>query len=92
MAFDDSLLGDCTMAPVGAGLAPYDSASLWANPSLKHAALLMRKLYDDRAYGRALGERARLRAWDQLSVGAAGQRFLARLTEIKAARGASAGE
>ena len=86
MSEDDSLLVDHTMQQVGPGTPPYNTGALWANPSVEHAAILMRRIYDDRAYGQALGERARLRAESHLSVAAAGARVVSRLAEIKDGR------
>ncbi len=59
---DNSLLVDYRMIPVGAGNAPYNPASRWADPDVDHAA----------AHMKALVENADLRG--RLSV--AGQRFV----------------
>ncbi len=80
----NSLLVDYQLVPLGPGVPPYDPAALWAEPSVDHAAHLMRKLYENREWARALGERARSDAIDRLSLVAAGKRLIARLARIKA--------
>ena len=45
MNTSNSLLVDYDLVPVGT-LPPYDSEHRWAEPSLEHAALLMRRLYE----------------------------------------------
>lgn len=86
MTADNSLLVDYRLVKLGKPIPPYDADFEWAEPSEEHAAELMRKLYDDPAYARSLGERAREEARQTLSVVAAGQRVAARLAEIDAER------
>ena len=78
----NSLPVDYELQPVGRDIPPYDACSLWASPSEKHAARLMRQLYEDPALGRELGARARIDAGERLSLDAAGQRIAQRLREI----------
>ncbi|SDC31669.1 class I SAM-dependent methyltransferase [Belnapia rosea] len=81
----NSLLVDCDIVTLGREIPPYDASSRWAEPSVDHAARLMRRLYDDPAYAASLGARAKADAENRLSLASAGQRFHARLAEIKAA-------
>jgi glycosyltransferase involved in cell wall biosynthesis len=46
------------LVEVGKGSGPYDPGSVWADPDLDAAAAAMRRLFDDRAYGSALADRA----------------------------------
>jgi GT2 family glycosyltransferase/glycosyltransferase involved in cell wall biosynthesis len=88
MNTENSLLVDYALAPVGPGVPPYDQNARWAQPSVKHAAKLMRMLYDDQDYARKLGAKAQADAKARLSIAAAGRHFAERLAEIKAERGA----
>jgi glycosyltransferase involved in cell wall biosynthesis len=58
MTADNALLVDYELVPIGAGFDPYPPAGHWAEPSLEHAAELMRRVVDDAALARALGRRA----------------------------------
>ena len=78
----NSLLVDYELQTLGRDSPPYEAGSICAMPSEKHAAELMRQLYEDRAGGHALGERARIDARSRLSLEAAGERMLRRLHEI----------
>ena len=82
----NSLLVDCDLVRVGRAVPPYDADSRWAEPSVEHAARHMRRLVDDRGWAAELGARAGADAERRLSLAAAGQRFAARLAEIKADR------
>ena len=79
----NSLLVDYELVPLGRPIPPYDAAARWAEPSLDHAAGLMRRLYEDRAWAAELGEKARADASARFSLAAAGERFIARLAAIK---------
>jgi glycosyltransferase involved in cell wall biosynthesis len=81
----NSLLVDCELVEVGPAIGPYEATAHWAEPSVDHAAALMRRLYDDRAFAAALGARGQADARRRLSPEAAGARFAARLAAIKAA-------
>ena len=90
MDAENSLLVDYRMKPVGPGVPPYDPHCTWADPSVEHAAQLMRRLYENRDYARSLGAKAKLDAMASLSVEAAGRRIVARLAQIKASRDSTA--
>jgi GT2 family glycosyltransferase/glycosyltransferase involved in cell wall biosynthesis len=79
----NSLLVDYDLIRLDHPEPPYDVAAYWAEPSTDHAAQLMRRLYDDQAWARALGATAQRDARVRLAPVAAGKRFLQRLTEIK---------
>lgn len=82
----NSLLVDYKLIDVGAGKPPYDARAQWADPSVDHAARLMRQLYDNQAWAAQLGARAKVDAEARLSVETAGHRMRARLQEISAQR------
>lgn len=79
----NSLLVDYELRKLGWPIPPYDAHLEWAEPSVDHAAQHMRRLYDDQAWGRELGLRGKASAEATLSLEAAGQRFAARLAEIR---------
>lgn len=56
---DNSLLVPCTMVEVGPNAGPYPATTRWADPDVDVAAAYMRRLVDDPAFARDLGERAR---------------------------------
>ncbi|WP_322042773.1 glycosyltransferase [Paraburkholderia sp. J67] len=85
----NSLLVDYTLTNVGAGKPPYDARAQWAEPSVEHAAKLMRGLYDDQAKAAELGAKAQADARIRLSVEGAGERMRERLKEITAQRQAN---
>jgi glycosyltransferase involved in cell wall biosynthesis/SAM-dependent methyltransferase len=86
----NSYLVDCALAPIGPGAEPYPARAQWAEPSLDHAAALMREVYEDRAGSRqrALLGQADIRRTH--SVAAAGAKMVQRLNTI-AGRGELAG-
>jgi GT2 family glycosyltransferase/glycosyltransferase involved in cell wall biosynthesis len=88
MTAENSLLVDYDLVRVGPGSPPYDKNGRWAQPSIEHAAKLMRTLYNDKDYALGLGAKAKADATARLSISAAGRRFADRLAEIKAERGA----
>ena len=55
---DNSLLVDCEVVPVRGTIPPYTvPGARWAEPSIDHAAELMRRVYDDVPFREALGQR-----------------------------------
>lgn len=54
----NSYLVDWELVPIGPGADPYSADGVWADPSVEHAARLMREVYDDPASSSARGERA----------------------------------
>jgi glycosyltransferase involved in cell wall biosynthesis len=63
---------------------PYPPGSLWAAPDLDHAAALLRHIYLDRDQAGEIARRGQREVEALLSVDAAGQRMVKRLTEIGA--------
>ena len=84
----NSLLVPYTLVKLGRPLPPYDADLLWAEPSLEHAAVCMRRLFDAPAWARELGAKGKASAETKLSVKTAGIKVAARLDEIRALRGA----
>lgn len=82
----NSLLVPYELVKLGKPIPPYGADLEWAEPSVEHAARFMRRLYDDQAWGRELGARAKTSAETNLSLEAAGRRIKARLEEIEAVR------
>jgi glycosyltransferase involved in cell wall biosynthesis len=79
----NSLLVDCDLVQLGRPVPPYDQDACWAEPSIGHAAHLMRRLYDNRPWAGELGAAAQRDARVRLAPAAAGKRFMQRLAEIK---------
>ena len=71
---------------LGKPIPPYDADLAWAEPSVEHAARIMRRVYDDQAWAREIGARAKASAEANLSLEAAGRRIRQRLEEIEALR------
>lgn len=63
---------------------PYPRGCEWAEPSVEHAAELMRRVVDNPDEARRVGERGRVEAAAVLSPEVAGGRMAARLAEITA--------
>ncbi|MDM0033320.1 glycosyltransferase family 4 protein [Variovorax sp. J22P271] len=82
----NSLLVPYELVKLGEPIPPYEADLEWAEPSEERAAQLMRRLYEDQEWGRAIGARAKSSAETNLSLKAAGQRIRARLEEIEALR------
>lgn len=83
---ENSLLVPYQRVRVGRPIPPYDADMEWAEPSVEHAAVLMRRLYDNPQLAREVGARGRLSAEVNLSLDAAGRRMAERLDEITALR------
>jgi glycosyltransferase involved in cell wall biosynthesis len=86
MNSENSLLVDYKLVDILKSGPIYLKGSFWAEPSEEQAAAYMRQLFEDRARGAALGARAQDELREKLSLKAAGDRMLARLREIAAAR------
>jgi len=82
----NSLLVSYELAKLGKPIPPYDADLEWAEPSVEHAAQLMRRLFENQAWANEVGERGRRSAEANLSLEAAGLRIAARLDEIRASR------
>ncbi|MGJ7582892.1 glycosyltransferase, partial [Variovorax sp. RHLX14] len=83
---ENSLLVPYERVKVGRPIPPYDADLEWAEPSVEHAAQLMRRLYEDQQWAREMGARGKQSAEVNLSLGAAGRRIAERLDEIETLR------
>jgi len=81
---ENSLLVPYERVKVGRPIPPYDADLEWAEPSVEHAARLMRRLFDDQKWAREVGARGQRSAEINLSLDAAGRRISERLAEIAA--------
>lgn len=88
----NSLLVSYDLVKLGQPIPPYDADLEWAEPSVEHAAQLMRRVYDNQEWARELGVRAKASAETNLSLQSAGRKVRHRLDEIKAMRPASQAE
>ncbi|MGH2915569.1 MAG: glycosyltransferase [Solirubrobacteraceae bacterium] len=84
MTESNSLLVDYELVPIGDGFDPYPAEGVWAQPDVAHAARLMRRVLEDRAAARALGETAAREIRRTHSAAAAGAILGARLEAIRA--------
>ena len=82
----NSLLVPYTLKKLGRPIPPYDADSEWAEPSEEHAAQAMRRVFDNQAWARELGQRAQISALERLSLESAGRKVAKRLEEIRAER------
>ncbi len=86
MTPENSYLVDFRRVEIAEDIDPYPKGSVWAEPSVDHAAELLRRVFENRAEARAKGERARVDLRESLSIAAAGARMRARLEAIEALR------
>ena len=82
MTPDVSHLVEHRRVPITENFPPYPIGSYWAEPSVEHAAALMRRVYETPDESRQLGARARATLTELLSVNAAGHRMIDRLAAI----------
>ena len=80
----NSLLVDHRLVPIGAGAEPYPADGEWAEPDIEHAASLMRRVFDDPAAARELGDRAAADISRTHSPATAGEIMYRRLESIRA--------
>ena len=80
---NNSLLVDYELKVLEKDYPPYAAGLKWAEPSVKHAAQLMRHLYCDRDFGLELGLRAQVDLQQRLNYAETGKRMAARLIEIE---------
>ena len=90
MNSENSYLVDFTIGRVGAECEIYPPEGEWAEPSIEHAAELMRGVYDDPREARRLGTRAAEDIARSLSPETTGAAMRRRLQELSG--GASAGD
>jgi glycosyltransferase involved in cell wall biosynthesis len=79
-------LVDYTLVPLREGAYPDGYGQRWAEADIEQAAGWMRRLADDPAFARDLGQRARDKVKDTLSGTSAAQRLVGRMKDIEAAR------
>jgi glycosyltransferase involved in cell wall biosynthesis len=79
----NSLLVDHRIVTLEQDHPPYAKGMQWAEPDIRHAAELMRRLYEDREFGRELGLRARTDLRQRFSTEHAGQAMADRLRDIQ---------
>ena len=86
MTRQNSYLVDAERTTIDVDDPPYRRGFVWAEPSVPHAALLMRRVVDHRSESRAIGARASAELRETLSWEAAGKRMRTRLEAIFAER------
>ncbi len=82
----NSLLVDYEVVTLKRDFPPYVAGSRWAEPSVDHAATLMRRVYENQAWAKNLGAKAKADLQERMSIEASGRRMAARLAEIEAER------
>lgn len=78
----NSLLVDYTLAEIADDNPIYKGGNHWANPSVEHAAALMRQCYEQPEEAWALGVIGQAEAKEKLSLKAAGQRMAEQLAKV----------
>jgi glycosyltransferase involved in cell wall biosynthesis len=86
MTPDNSYLVDFEIAPIADDLPIYERGMCWAEPSVAHAAIQMRAIFEDRARAKTVGERAQMDLKKALDPLQAGLRMRKRLEDIRARR------
>lgn len=83
----NSLLVDYTLTEIADDNPIYKQGNHWAEPSIDHAAALMRYCHDNPAQAAALGAVAQAEIKQKLSLKAAGQRMAEQLARVPAFAG-----
>lgn len=83
MDADNSCLVGYSLVPVKAGEYPAWQGQHWAEPDIEQAAAYLRRLADDPAYVRQVGEKAQVSVRQRLSANASLAAITARLAEIR---------
>src|SRR5579884_2998231 len=83
MTSQNSYLVDYEMVPIGPGSDPYPASGEWAQPSVQHAARLMRHVFEHRDEARERGRRAATEIRRTHSPQAAGELMLDRLERAR---------
>jgi glycosyltransferase involved in cell wall biosynthesis len=83
----NSLLVDYTLAEIADDNPIYKGGNHWANPSVEHAAALMRQCYEQPEEAWALGVIGQAEAKEKLSLKAAGERMAEQLAKVPAFAG-----
>ena len=82
MTDDTSLLVPWKYTDVGDDAESYPAEARWAEPDLSAASSMMRKLFQDREFGKALGDRAKRDLQSRFSPQVTGERMKNRLENI----------
>jgi glycosyltransferase involved in cell wall biosynthesis len=82
MNAENSLLVDYCMTELSEGVATYERGSRWAEPSIEHAAELMRFVYEHQDEAKAIGSRASDSVRATLSPELTAKQILQRLHQI----------
>ena len=90
MTSSNSLLVDYRLVELTKKAEPYEVGAHWAEPSIDHAAQLMRRVHQNRDWARGLGETAKEDLRTRLSMETAAQRMADRLREIRGRKPADA--
>jgi len=83
MDADNSCLVEYSLVPVKEGEYPAWRGQYWAEPDIEQAAAHLRRLADDRAYARQIGEKAKASVSQRLSAAASLAAITARLAAIR---------
>jgi glycosyltransferase involved in cell wall biosynthesis len=83
MTSANSLLVDYELVRLEQDVPPYEAGCVWAEPSVEHAASLMRRVYENPAWAAEFGAKAALDVQAYVSLDTAGQRVARRLEEIR---------
>ena len=70
------------LVPLAGNVGPYQAGELWAEPSVEHAAELMRRVFEDRQLGVERGRAARRTIEAEFSAAAVGRLIRQRLDAI----------
>jgi len=89
MTPENSYVVDYELVPIGEGAGPYPADGVWAQPSVEHAARLMREVFEHPDEARARGERARLDIRERHSLEASGKVMTDRIARVAAGFGVS---
>lgn len=84
---NNALLVDHSLVPVNDPTHVYPRGFRWAEPSVEHAAAMMRWVYENQEQAISLGVRAARDVRQTLSMQAAGRRMARRIAELTAAAG-----
>lgn len=80
----NSLLVDYTLTEIGTDNPIYKAGNHWAEPSIEHAASLMRYCFENRHEAALLGAAAKAEVEEKLSLKAAGERMAEQLASVGA--------
>lgn len=82
MTCENSCLVDYRMVPVADGEYLYNYGQSWAEPNVGHAAVYMRRLFNDREFAAKIGAHAASDIRDKLSPHAAARQIIQRLQTL----------